>query len=458
MQTRFLSGILVTLSLAACSGGSSSSNATAAPDNPAEVVVLVETRAGSDDLVQFQLAGATLEDRTGAQTVNLLAASTMVTVGDPTGEPYGLRLNAPPSGDYAALHLVLVPNSGIVIAPDGTSQAVTSPVDVRIPIADGLQHSQQSASWLVVGHDTAPLSGAPDALTWNPTMTARRDGAIVQLAELRFPVKGEDSIAATAASVDLATIELAASPSCIFENESGLAYSSQAAFLAALSMDDDLIVGGDLRRSGRIEANRMRRSSGSDQARLIGTILTTDAATASFTMEIVATRQNGDQVQLATPETATIRTTSAIIEDSSRTPTNFASLISGQMVKVKWFSKSVTNGTAEYTAREVELLSSNNTSIQPEWEAMVQSVDLVNQVIVIVPRNDDLIWINGTSVSQADVLVSNNTTIERRANQGGANSLINLDQIQPNTDRIWIRGSVVGTALIAATRLRVRTD
>tara|TARA_R110002111_G_scaffold105295_3_gene163284 strand:- start:496 stop:1899 length:1404 start_codon:yes stop_codon:yes gene_type:complete len=467
MRKLSLPGVLISLSLAACSGGSSTSNASAAPNALAEVLVVVETRAGSDALVQFQLAGATLEGPAGQQTDNLLPASTVLTVGDPTGEPFGLRLNPTPSGNYIALHLILVPDSGIVISPDGTSQSVTSPIDVRIPISEGLQHDQQSASWLVVGHDSAPLSsvllgGQPGSLIWTPTMTGRLDGANVQLGELRFPVSNQNAIAATAATIGDATIELGTSPACIFEDETATPYASQAAFVAALSIDDDLVATGDLHRNGRIEATRIRRSSGSNEVRLIGTILSIDAATSSFTMQVMATRQNGNQVQLATPETAIIRAANAIIELSSSTQASFATLMAGQSVKVKWLSKSLSqspsNGTPQYIAREVELLSGSNTAIHPEWEARVQSVDLANQVIVVVPRNNDLILINGVSVNQAEVLVSNTTMIERRENQGGSNSSITLAQIQPGTDRIWIRGTVVGSALISATRVRVRED
>lgn len=458
MRTFSISGILISLSLAACGGGSGNSNATATPNAPAAVLVVVDTRASSNNLVQFQLAGATLEGSAGQQTANLLPASTLLTVGDPTGEPFGLRLDSTPSGNYTALHLILVPDSGIVIAPDGTSEPVASAIDIRIPIAEGLQHDQQSPSWLVVGHDSVPLSGPPGSLVWAPTLKGRVDGSNVQLRELRLPVANQSSIAATAATIGDATVELGASPTCIFENETGIPYASQAAFVAELSIEDDLIAEGDLRRNGRMEATRIRRSSRNNQPRLIGTILSVDASTTSFTMQVVATRQNGNQVQLATPETAIIRAANAIIEESSNQPTNFATLMVGQVVKVKWLSKSLNNGTPEYIAREVELLSGSNTMIHPEWEARVQSVDLVNQVIVIVPRNNDPILINGVSVAQAEVLVSNTTTIERRGNQGAANTWITLAQIQPGTDRIWIRGSVVGSAMIAATRVRVRED
>ena len=458
MRTLSLPSILLSLALVACSSGSSNSNAGVAPDDQAAVLVVVETRAGSDALVQFQLAGATLEGPAGDQTPNLLPESTILTVGDPTGEPSGLRLRAAPTGEYTALHLVFVPGSGIAIAPDGSSQAVAGPTDLRIPITSGLQHNQQNGSWLVIGHDSIPLSNPALPLTWNPVMTGRLDGASIQLRELRFPIANANSVAATATTVGNASLEVDCSAACVYEDDSGQPYPSRSAFLTDLSLDDDLSADGDLRRDGRLETTRLRRSRRSDQPRLIGSILAIDAATSSFTMQVVATRSNGNQVQLATPETAIIRAGNAIIEAASSTTTSFSSLAAGQMVKVKWFNRSLSAGTPEYTAREVELLNSSNTSIQPEWEARVQSIGLNNQVIVIVPRSNDPIIIHGVSVPQAEVVVSNTTSIERRQNQGGTDFPITLAEIQAGVDRIWIRGTAIGSAMIAATRIRVRQD
>ncbi|MFT4511331.1 MAG: hypothetical protein ACI91B_000006 [Planctomycetota bacterium] len=459
MRTLPTLATLLSLLLAACgSGGSNNSTNNTTTNQPSSVIVVIETRAGSEDFVQIQLAGATLEDATGRLTGNLVAESRLITVGDPTGEPSGLRLGPAPSGSYTALHLVMVPNSGLAVAPDGSSQPVANPIDVRIPITDGLQHTAGAPSWLVVGHDTIPLGGQPMALSWNPTMTARLDGANLRLSELAFPVVNGGVIAATATTVDNASVELACSSSCIYEDSNATAYASQAEFFANLSIDDDLVADGDLRRSGRIEATRLRRRSRSNQPRLIGSIQSIDASTNSFEMLVVARRQNGNQTTLAIPEAAVIRAQSAKIEESSGTLTTFASLTIGQIVKVKWLSQSANNGVAEYVAQEVEISSSNSSSIQPEWEARVLSVDTANQVIVIVPRNNDPIVIQGVSVPQAEVLINSATLIERRQNQGGGRTTITLAEIQPGTDRIWIRGTAVGATIIEATRVRVRED
>ncbi|MGK0518783.1 MAG: hypothetical protein ACJAUC_001476 [Planctomycetota bacterium] len=460
MRTLPILTALLSLLLAACGGGGGSNNPTnnTTANEPSSVIVVIETQAGSEDFVQMHLAGASLEDAAGGLTDNLVAASRIITVGDPTGEPSGLRLGPAASGSYVALHLVMVPNSGIAIAPNGNSQPVANPIDVRIPITGGLQHTALAASWLVIGHDTIPLAGPPSARSWNPTMTARLDGSNLRLSELVFPVVNAGLLAATATTVDNASVELACSSSCIYEDATGTVYASQAEFFANLSIDDDLVADGDLRRSGRIEATRLRRSSRSDQPRLIGSVLSIDPSTNSFEMLVVATRQNGNQTTLATPETAVIRAQGARVEASSGTLTTFTSLTVGQFVKVKWLSQSANNGVTEYVAQEVEISSSNNISIQPEWEARVLSVDPANQVIVIAPRNNDPIVIQGASVAQAAVLITSTTLIERRQNQGGGSTIITLAEVQPGTDRIWIRGTAIGATTIEATRVRVRED
>lgn len=451
-------GMLLCLFLTACSGGSDNRNATVATSDAGTLHVVVETAAGSDRFVQFQLAGVTLEGLAGAATDNLLPSTRMLTVGDPTGEPVSLSLPATPPGEYAALRLVLVPGSGYAIAPDGTQQTVVGPIQVRIPIAGGLRHGLTSPKWLVVGHDAEPLTEAQGITTWEPVMSGRLDGANVRLTELMFPVVSGASVTATATAFDNASVELEASPACTYTNESGQSYATGAGFLQALSIDDELVCEGDLYRDGRVLMTSIRRSQGSDQPRLIGTVLSLDPATDSFEMEVLATRRRGVQINLAVPETARIRAENAFFENELGAATTFASLQVGNFVKVKWLTRDTTGAIPTYLAREVELLGNSNSQLHPEWEGRVQSVDLANQVIVIVPRNNDPILIQGVAVPQAEVLVSSTTPIERRGNNGENNSSITLSQVQPLTDRIWVRGTVSGPALIEATRVRVRQD
>lgn len=451
-------GLLLSLFLTACGGSSGDARSTTTPEQSGTVLVVVETAAGSDDYVQFQLAGVALEDAVGATSDNLLPASTMLTVGDPTGEPVGLRLQTAPAAEYVALRLILAPGSGYAIAPDGTQRPVVGPLQVRIPITGGLRHTLQEQSWLVVGHDAVPLTEGNGTTSWNPTMSGRLDGATLRLSELKFPVANNNSVAATASAFDDASVELQTGPACIYEDELGQAYASEAAFVAALSIEDELECEGDLYRDGRLHTTLIRRSPRSDQPRLIGSVLSIDTASNSFEMQILATRRRGQQVNLATPETARILAGNAFFENEVGGPATIASLAIGGFVKVKWLNRATTGSLTTYTAREVELLGHNNFTIQPEWEGRVQSVDLANRLIVIVPRNNDPILIEGVAVPQAEVFVSTATLIERRANQGGNNTMIPLSQVQSLTDRIWVRGSISGPTLIEATRVRVRQD
>lgn len=459
LALRDLLALPLALLLAACSGGSGSTGAgQPSPTTAGSVVVVVDTRASSDQYVQVQVAAAALESESGAVTDNLLPESIMLTVGDPAGEPAGLRLAQVPTGSYRAIRLLLVPDSATALALDGTTSPVGNPVDLRIPITEDLQHSAQLASWLIIGHDTPPLSDQGSTLQWNPVMSARLDGTSVQMRELALPVVQGTQLMATASALEDASLELDGAPDCIYEDEDGTPFSSQQAFFQSLSLDDTLVAHGDLRRDGSLAASRIRRSGRSDRPRLLGTILNIDPVTETFEMRIVATRRSGNQTTLPVPEIATIRAQTARIEASDGLPTTFAALVVDQLVKVKWLSRSTASGQIEYVAEEVEISSIHNSAIEPEWEARVLSVDPATQTIVIVPRNNEPIIIQGASVPQADVLVDGSTVIERKSNQGGGSFPISLSEIQPGTDRIWVRGIAVAATIIEANRIRVRED
>ena len=175
--------VAVSILLAGCSGsGGDVSTSSVATSDAGSLTVIVDTRADEDAWVQFQVAGVTLERADGLQTANLLRESQILTVGDPSGEPAGLRFAWAPVGRYEAMHLMLVPGSGVALDAAGNSLMVTSPLDIRIPITDGFEHSPTSASWLLVGHDVAPLTILGAAATWFPRMSARLEGAQVQFA------------------------------------------------------------------------------------------------------------------------------------------------------------------------------------------------------------------------------------------------------------------------------------
>ena len=113
MPLRLASLLLLLFASTSCGGGGGAPAAGAAVTG--RVMVIVDTRAGDEALVQFEVAGATLERADGTQTNNLLAAPAVVTFGDPSAAPAGLPLGQAPAGDYVGMHLVLTPSTGVAV-------------------------------------------------------------------------------------------------------------------------------------------------------------------------------------------------------------------------------------------------------------------------------------------------------------------------------------------------------
>ena len=456
----YLRCLVVALSilLAGCSGsGGDASTSSVATSDAGSLTVIVDTRADEDAWVQFQVAGVTLERADGLQTANLLRESQILTVGDPSGEPAGLRFAWAPVGRYEAMHLMLAPGSGVALDAAGNSLMVTSPLDIRIPITDGFEHSPTSASWLLVGHDVAPLTILGAVATWFPRMSARLDGAEVQFDALSLPVVRNEELAVTAALAQDGTLLVDAAPACVYRDLDGDEYASRAAFLADIEVTDDLCVVGNLRRNGRIDADLICRKAGYGDSRLIGRVLELDAANQRFKLRVQAVNPRGRGVQLQAPQEVWVRTDNARIESTNGLSLPFASLASGNLVKVKWdVFEVVANGLDVYFATEVAISSGTRREHQPQWQARVVGVDLVLGFIEIEPRNNEPLRLRGYAVPAATVIVDGNTRMERRG--PGGPQAIGLAEIRPGVDRILVRGRVVGPATIEAARVRVREE
>jgi len=443
--------------LAACGGSSDpASSPSAGISDVGSLTVILDTRAGDDAWVQFQLAGVTLERPGGEQTANLLRESRMLTFGDPSGEAAGVRLDWAPLGSYDALHLVLVPGSGVVVDASGNRLTVTSPVDIRIPITDGFEHSPISANWLLVGHDIPPLRILGATATWFPRMSARLDGAEVSLDPLAVPVVRGDEIAVTATLAQDSTLMVDPSPSCVYRDEDGTTYPSRDDFLAALDVTDDLCVVGDLERKGILDADIICRKPGNGESRLIGRVVGIDSANQRFKFQIQAVNPFGRGVELPPAREVWVRTDHARIQAPNGTNLPFGVLAFGDLAKVRWSSiEEVPNGLDVVDATEVVIPGGNSGQHQPLWQARVVGVDLTLGFLEIEPRNQP-IRLLGIAVPAATVLVVNGTRIERQG--PGGRQLITLAEVQPGVDRVWVRGVVVGPATIEASRVRVKEE
>lgn len=445
--------------LAACSGGSGSSADQRTAAEPGSVMVVLDTRAGDDTLVQFQVGAAALEDATGAVTPNVLREPDVVTFDDPTGEPSGLRLDRVPSGDYRALHLILVPGSGMALAGDGTVRPIGGPADLRIEIASGLTHSALASSWLVVGHDTAPLAGSTAAPVWAPSLSARVGGDAVGFDELSLPVVNGAGVMTSAPAVGDGRLQLDASAGCAYEDPDGQPYPDRAAFERDLDRSDELSADGMLTADGTIRCDRLRRAPRNDRVRLIGRVTSLDGMPGRFKFHIQATTRRSHRVILEIPEEIVVVIGQhARIETPSGRPLTTADIQVGRLAKLEWITRSQVPGAlAEYEVCRIVLPGAAHAEMHPQWQGRVQSVDLTNETLVVVAREEHVLRVNGVAVPQLDVQVVAATEIERKPERGGPVP-IRLADIVPGEDRIWLRGEVIGSQSVEARRIRVRGD
>lgn len=454
---------LFLLSLAACGGGSSSAGG-ATVDTTGSVYVAIDTAAGTDALVQFQVGAAQLERADGTRTDNLLAASAMVTLASPTGELDGLSLRHVPSGEYANLHLILVPGSGFARYADGSEANVQSPVDVAVPIAERLSHDANGRSFLSIGHNGASLpAGGSSSVVWTPDLAGRSDGAPQSVDSLKVLLVQGQTVTATWSRADDAPIEVSFAAGCeLFDDNSpgNSQVGSSGEFTQGLSGSDDLVVEGELHRNGTLVAHRAHRRHGGDDPRLIGRIVELRPATQSFVFDVQAeVHHHGMQPQSGAVQVLVQASQAELQTHGTHQPLQFGDLQTGQLAKVEFTSRTQVPGSLdEVVAREVEVGSSSGSPLQPEWEGAVQSVDVVGGTITVVPRGNDPIVIGGVTVTSATVAVGAGTSLVRRGSQGASDTAIGLGDIVAGQDRIWWRGTVSGPSTVDATWVRVRDD
>jgi hypothetical protein len=449
------------LGLAACSGGGGGASPSATTSAPGSVHVVVDTAAGSDSLVQFQVAAVAFERTDGTSTGNVLAGPKLVVLADPSGETDGFTLQNVPTGNYVALHLLLAPGSGMALAASGTTAAVTSVGDLTVPIAENLQHNGTGRSWLVIGHNgSAPPAVTGASVHWEPQMSGRLDGSTQTIGGLRVALVQAPNVLTQAASVDDGSLQVEFAAGCQFEDSgNNLTGGGRDDYLRGMNRGDDLSADGELHRDGRFVASRVRRGRGNDGPRLLGRIDVLRPAATSFVLHVLAEVRRGGRRLLPTPVDVLVDASTARIHASDdRRVLAFGDLQVGQLAKVEWASRTPRQGDLDLVvAREVEVTSAG-MPMRPEWEGSVQSVDLGTRTIVVVPRGNDPIFVQGQSVTSVDVHVDTAITIHRQGRRGGGFSAILLDAVIAGSDRIWWRGDVTGATTIDASWVRVRDD
>lgn len=447
------------LAVAACGSGSNGANAAPAPVGT--VTLVIDTATGTDLLVQFQVAAATLERADGSTTANVLPAPVMVTISDPNGEADGLQLRDVPTGDYAALHLLIPPGSGSMLLANGTVAEVATAADLRVPFREVLAHSATGRSWIEVGHDgNPPRATLSQPVWWSPTMCGRVAGGPSALDGLQVVTVQGDLLHANWPTVGSAPIEIEFAAGCEFSQQPGLPID-RGAFLRGLVREDTVRVEGDLQRDGRMIVRRAHRHGrGHDGPRLIGRIVELRAQEQQFVCDVLAEVRSGGRRLLPQPDRVLVLAANAQLRWSHTHRTlAFGDLRLGQLAKVAWTTRAPgTSGLVEVAAREIEIAGGDGVPMRPEWSGLVERVDVQNRRIVVVPRRDDPIVVQGQAVTSVEVNVPSGTPIERRARRGPGRASIGLGDILPGQDRIWWRGTATGPDSIDANWIRVRLD
>ena len=458
LRSRLTVLALSSVLFAACgsSGGGAAPDASAEPAG--RLVVLIDTRAGHDALVQFVVAGAALERARGGLTEDLLRGSALVVFDDPAGAPAALPLAAAPADTYAALHLVLVPGSGQALEANGSTRVVRGPVDLRIPIPDGLEHGANAPSWLVVGHDEPSLAVAAGELSWSPALSARLGGEPLVVDGLEAPVAGGDGLAVTLRAAADASLHLRWRPDCAFTDEVGTPYAGLGPFLDALTVADRVCVDADVWRDGCADVRRIWRGPRDGNVRLIGRVVDVDPTLPGFTLDVQATNGPGAPSVLAVPERVRVHTADACFARPNGESLTFADLAPGRLAKVYWRSFTTAPGAPRcYTAYRVEL-PGQGAPAGRMWQGRVTAVDLVARTIGIEPRNGPAFVVAGQPFPAIRAHVAPGTPIERRGVPGAGAVAIDLADVQPGVDRIWVRGTATNPPTIEASRVRVRAQ
>lgn len=443
------------MSFAAC--GSSGSGSGRSQAQAGSVTIAFDTRAGGEELVQLQLAGVTLEGPSGIQTANLLDEVVPVVLADGAGEVSGVQLRPAPTQRYVAVHLVVVPQSGVALDAAGGVRPIQVPLEIVAPIETGLQHRADRSSWLVIGHDKPPVEAdGTGALVFDPRMSARPDGEELALEGLAFPVVRGGVLTATATTVDDAVVEIEPQVGCFFVDSEGNVYQDWNSFLAAIQGSDTIDVRGYVT-DADFEAYRICRCTHGSESRLIGRVQSADPNTASFVLRVQAVNRRSTGLELVTPEDVEVLTQGSRLERPNGNEIPFGELQPGELAKVRWSSRLIqANTITRYEASNVQVPGPGGVALPPRWRGEIQSVDPVNGVFVVRPHNGAVLSTHGTLLQQLEVRVTPSTSIVR-VQQGGP-ATIGVAELLAGTDRCWIRGTAIEPGVVEATTIRVRAQ
>jgi hypothetical protein len=448
----------LTLALAACGGGGGGSSGTVTPSTGSAVHLVLDTAAGTPALVQAQVVGATLERSDGSQTSNLLVAPRNVVLSHPSGEAEGLELRHVDGGNYTALHLVFAPGTGSAQMEDGSHHSVDlSSNDLRIAFEDDFVHGSRSENWLSVRHSSSSaLTGAGTHHTWSPSL-AGGGAADDSLGGMTMHVSGRSANGFTARipGDDRGQVHVEIENESELFDDNGGRHGDHASWVAGVQVGDDVFVSGTISQNGTIRGRRARDDGQRNSPRHVGRITSLDGGAGTFEMDVLATTLHGDRSQMQTPDHVVVTVGTAEIHFSrTQQQLTFDDLQQGALVKVEFSSRT----GSSVTAREIDVSSRDGQPQFPESEGLVSAVDIANNTITVVRRNNDPLLVGGQPLTSVTLHVSANTFLFRKDRSGGGRGAITLGQVVPGSDRIWFRGTVTSPGQVDADWVRVRTN
>lgn len=450
--------------LAACGGGGGGSGTPPAQQG---LTVLIDTAAGPGADLNAIVVGMALERPDGSLTGNLIpAAGSELRFADPQGLASGMRLDAVPEGDYVALHVAFLPESGRRRRDDGSLETIAfERQEHRFAFEDRLAHRRGSDDWLYVRHERELqlVTGAGGARSWRPAFAGRR-GTLLGVHEGRFEVLRVHAATATIegrlwAFGRALPFTIQVEPLTEYRRKLGATKErlSKEAFFAAVQP------GAFLEVEGRIEGNaivarelEVRAGSLSGPSHHVyGRVVAVDPPNQTVSVQVLSVREGAQSLPGGAFPVLVVDAAGAEI-GRSRTGERlgFAALVVGAFVEVEW-EGAWTSGPVR--AREIHLEDSlSGGGAHPEIEGQVGSVDVPGGKLVMVPRRDNPLIVAGRIVTSAEVRV-NSGTLVYRDESGAQRVTIPLDQVRAG-ERAWVVGTVDASGIVTARWVRVRSQ
>ncbi len=447
-----------------CGGGGNGRTADTTSGQAQTAFLFIDSATGSDTQLTGTLDAVALERADGELTGNLLRNSSPVVLADVEGQLDSLRLTGVADGDYVAMHLLF--QSGMSMrTPDGRLEdARVERRDHRVELEDLYHHDNQASSWLVLRHQGG-LDVQDDSSgdkVWTPHLACRRS----EFEELRgtcFKVVTASAAQQTvqampnSTSGDLSLTFTVPQSAILTSSESSARLSLQEFFNLLVPGTEFCLWGsldGDM--NLQVEAIQVDDSSSPSsgiESKVVGNIESLDSADRSFQLQVLRVIRGGAELDASHLPVLTVLAGNAEIFRSGLRfqLLDFNALKTGALVEVEWDGP-VVNGAVRADEVEIEDEGINPGGAVPEIEGQVGEVLPGVRTIVMVPRKDDPLIVNGQSVASLRVRLAGNAFLFRADDDKVE---ISLNQVGIG-ERIWVKNYTLSGDDVLATVVRIR--